>query len=205
MSYADHYQFDDLPAAGIPSNAPEGPPIFSPADHFYWGDSWTYGPPPAEPYRPQSGDHLGHSVGDGKNKVTGPSGPGEVPAKGFGAGPRNANQFYWFNPRSAYVQCDFSDAGAATQCDFTATAYRYNAQLKEDRVVATQHWPQTRCTTDECDLNEIVFDEPFSNLSAVSFYGVIQGAIVDFYMDSISLDWYDDSCAAGQARASSRK
>jgi hypothetical protein len=128
-----------------------------------------------------------------------------VPAKGFGAGPRNANQFYWFDARSAYVQCDFSGAGTAQQCDFTATAYQYNAQLKEDRVVATQHWAQNRCNDAVCNLNQIVFDTPFSNLSAMSFYGVIEGKIVDFYVDSIRLEWYDNSCEAGLARISSRK
>lgn len=128
-----------------------------------------------------------------------------MPSKGFGAGPRNSNQFYWFDVLSAFVQCDFSNAGDAQQCDFTATAYQYNAQLKEDRVVATQHWPQGRCSSLECDLNHVTFDQPFSNLSAISFYGVIDGKIVDFYMDSIRLTWYDNSCEAGLARISSRK
>lgn len=103
------------------------------------------------------------------------------------------------------MQCDYSNVSEDQhQCDFTATAYQYNAQLKEDRVVATQHWAQDRCDRAVCSLNQIHFDEPFSNLSAVSFYGVIGGQIVDFYADSIRLDWYNNSCAAGLERISSR-
>ena len=104
------------------------------------------------------------------------------------------------------MQCDFSTIGDDhQQCDFTATAYQYNAQLKEDRVVATQHWAQDRCDSLACSLNQIRFDEPFSNLSVVSFYGVVGGKIVDFYADSIRLEWYNNSCEAGLARISSRK
>lgn len=175
---------------------------------MYWGTTWTYGPPPNQPYKPESGDLLGHSVGGNNSNITGSPNAGLVPAKGFGAGPRNYNQFYWFDPRSAFVQCDYSSftpGNESQQCDFTATAYQYNPQLKQDRVVATQHWTQNRCTEEICELNQITFDRPFSNLSSMSFYGVIEGQIVDFYMDSIRLEWYDNSCEAGLARISSRK
>jgi hypothetical protein len=138
--------------------------------------------------------------------VQGSPGTGVIPAKGFGSGPRNNNDAYWFNMTSSYAQCDFSNAAPNfQQCDFFATAYRYDPVLDQDRVFDTDHWFLNRCNSQTCDLEEIHYKDTFKGLSALSFYSVINAKIVDFYIDSIELQWYNNTCAAGLERSSSRR
>jgi hypothetical protein len=133
-------------------------------------------------------------------------GTGVVPAKGFGSGPRNFDSAYWFNMTSSWAQCDFSTAAPNFQtCDFFATAYQYDSTLDQDKVFDTDHWLLNRCNEHTCDLDQIIYKDSFKGMSAVSFYGVINGQIVDFYIDSIELQWYNNTCEAGLERSSSRR
>lgn len=129
------------------------------------------------------------------------------PAKGFGAGPRNELTAYWFNITAAYVQCDFSEVPEdQTECTFTATPWRYDPVSQTDHVDGeAQSWTQKRCLAEPCRLNRIEFGGQFNGLSEISFYGVIAGKTVDFYMDSLSMQWYNNTCEAGLMRQSSRR
>jgi hypothetical protein len=46
------------------------------------------------------------------------------------------------------------------------------------------------------------FGPEFEGLSAISFYAVIGGVTVDFYMDTLQMGWFDNTCDAGRARSS---
>lgn len=125
---------------------------------------------------------------------------------GFGAGYRDADEHYWFNAYSAWVGCNNTSPDPTITCDFVATAYQYDYARARDIVVSTQHFTEEPCDLQSgCQLQEIQFEASFRNLSTMSFYAVVLGQPVTLYIDSLALDWYNNTCAAGLARASSRK
>lgn len=174
-----------------------------PASRLDWGTSWTYAPPPDVPYLAMSGDRLAHSVANA-NTSEGPLQPHDVPANGFGAGSRNNLKEFWFNIVAAFVQCDFTGVQDGQICTFHATPWKHNPETGVDQVNGTtKNWTQNKCTAPPCHLNKIDgFGPDFEGLSAVSFYAVIGGVLRDFYMDSVQMNWFDDSCEAGQMRQS---
>ena len=199
-------QFDDLPAYSPPNNdTADFPPIFDPYEHLYWADGWSYVPPPTEPYQPQNGSHLAEYVPSSATDNGSPD-AGDVPYGAFGAGPHNYENAYWFNAHSAYVGCDNGATDPSISCDFVATYYRYNAESKGDEVVYTQHFPQSPCPNfQNCELQQIFFDTQWNTkLSALSFYANVQGREVIFWIDTIAMSWWNNTCAAGLERISNR-
>ena len=162
-------------------------------------------PPPNEPFPPQNGAHLAEYVPSSATDNGSPD-AGDVPFGAFGAGPHNYNDAYWFNAYSAYIGCDNGATDPSIVCDFVVTYYNYDATSKQDYVVNTEHFPQAPCPNFEnCKLTQIFFDPHYQNgLSALSFYAVVQGKEVIFWIDSISLSWYNNTCAAGLERISNR-
>ena len=150
---------------------------------------------------------LLHSASTVDNSQQGSPQAGRVPAKGFGAGARNAIDAFWFNITAAYVQCEFPGTSASqNECVFYASPWRYDHNSGLDRVQGpAQSWVQKKCLDPPCHLNKIDFGPQFNMLSAISFYGVIDGKTVDFYMDSLQMQWYNNTCEAGLTRVSSRK
>ena len=165
-------------------------------------------PPPNEPYPPQNGTHLGEYVPSlATNSSASGSPDGEdVPGGAIGAGPRNDDSAYWFNIASAYIGCDNGATDPSVTCDFVATGYKYDAATGTDKVVVAEHFPQPPCPNFvDCALRQIFFNEQFQGLSAVSFYAVVQGQQKIFFVDTLEMGWWNNTCAAGLERASGRR
>lgn len=102
-------------------------------------------------------------------------------------------------------------------CTFHATPYQKNPANNSDKVQGqTQSWVVARCdydpavtpedgTQEQCQLQQIGFGDQFKNLTAINFYAVVGGRMVDFFIDDVQADWVDNSCEAGLQRISSRK
>jgi hypothetical protein len=185
------------------------PPLPQTVNHFIFGIDWTYGPPPNEPFAPHDQPFLGWYIpglNDNKTDLA-VHNTGSIPDGGaFGAGPRKANDAYWFNASSAYVACDNISPDPAHTCDFVATAFHYanNTEGEYDQVIATQHFTIPACPfNDTCHLQAIKFNKLFGALSAMSFYANVQGQLKPFYIDTLQLEWFNNSCAAGLERISS--
>jgi hypothetical protein len=128
-----------------------------------------------------------------------------VPSGGFGAGPRNYDSAYWFNAASAYIGCDNGATDPSVICDFVATGYKYNAATGVDEVVVTEHFPQPPCPNfANCELRQIFFNAEFQGLSGLSFYAVVQGQQKIFFVDTIEMAWWNNTCAAGLERGRGR-
>ncbi|KIW28562.1 uncharacterized protein PV07_08216 [Cladophialophora immunda] len=199
--------FDDLPVfSTTDNNTADFPPIFNPYEHFFWGDGWAYVPPPTEPFPPQSGNRLAQFVPSLNNTVGGSTDAGAIPPSSFGAGPRNYNNNYWFSASSAYVGCDNGSRNLSQICDFVATAYQWDNVTQTEVVVATQHFRIPPCPDfNKCQLTQIAFNYLFYKMSTLSFYANVQGQVSQFWIDSIDMNWYNNTCAAGLARMQSRK
>ncbi|OAP58937.1 hypothetical protein AYL99_06234 [Fonsecaea erecta] len=199
--------FDDLPVfSTTDNNTADFPPIFNPYEHFFWGNGWTYVPPPTEPFPPQSGNRLAQFIPSLNNTVDGSPDAGSIPPSSFGAGPRNYDNNYWFSASSAYVGCDNGSRNLSQICDFVATAYQWDNITQTEVVVATQHFRIPPCPDfTKCQLTEIDFNYLFYKMSTLSFYANVQGQVSQFWIDSIDMNWYNNTCAAGLARLQSRK
>lgn len=128
-----------------------------------------------------------------------------MPDNAFGAGPRAGNSDYWFNAESVYVGCDNGATDPSDTCDFVATGYQWDLVNLQENVVATEHFPQEPCSGfKDCNLNQIFFDSRFEMLSSLSFYANVQGQQKIFWIDTMELSWYNNTCEAGLARISSQ-
>lgn len=200
-------QFDSLPAFSPSDNATaDFPPIFNPYDHLDWSNGWSYGPPPTEPYPPQNGTHLAEYVPSlaTNSSESGSPDAGDVPDGAIGAGHHNNDDAWWFNAYSAYIGCDNGATDPSITCDFVATGYKYDATTNQDVVVVTEHYPQPPCPNFvNCELNQIYFSKQYQGLSALSFYATVQGKQKIFFVDTMAMGWWNNTCAAGLKRISS--
>ncbi|KAK5257876.1 hypothetical protein LTR40_009021 [Exophiala xenobiotica] len=199
--------FDDLPVFSVANNdTADFPPVFNPYEHFYWGPGWSYVPPPNEPFPPQNGSRLAEFIPPLANNDTGSPDAGLIPPSSFGSGPRASDSTYWFSASSAWVACDNGATDWSQTCDFVATAYQWNNATQSEVVVATQHFSIPPCPNFvDCHLTEINFNYLFYKMTTLSFYANVQGKISIFWLDSLALNWYDNTCQAGLERISSRK
>jgi hypothetical protein len=175
--------------------------IISPYHHFCWGDGWSYVPPPSDPYPPQSGKMLGQFEPDVNGTQS--QSPMNIPPSSFGDGSRRADNNYWFSATTAWVGCDNGSNNLSDTCDFVATSYQWDEYTQTEVVAATQHFKIPPCPNlVQCQLSMITFNYLFYKMTALSFYANVQGQISGFWIDSIGMDWYNNTCAAGQARIS---
>ena len=124
---------------------------------------------------------------------------GLVPPGGFGAGPRAASDMFWFNVDSAYVGCNNSQA--SVDCDFAVYGYRYDNVTQDSREFVTVHFPVPGCQDFEgCSLARIDFGDWFEGISAIAFTASVNGTGVNWFMDSVAMSWWNNTCAAGLYR-----
>lgn len=204
--FANFLQFDDLPTNGAPS---QFPPIFSPYEHFGWSEGWSYLPPPTDQFLPQGGSHLG--------LYTPPAG-GRQPSLfdnfgyfggGFVAPP--SDTAYWFDAEMAYAACDNGPWNNGTnngteECIITANGYHYNVNATDNEIlVADFTFSIPGCQTmTGCTLTPIVFDNQFVELSIIAFQATVGKQVVSMYFDTFQGTWWNNTCAAGNERASTR-
>jgi len=86
-----------------------------------------------------------------------------------------------------------------------ATGYQYNAATGLDEVSVTEHFPQPPCANfQKCTLRQIFFSEQFQGLSGLSFYAVVEGQQKIFFIDTIEMAWWNNTCSAGLERGRGR-
>jgi hypothetical protein len=137
------------------------------------------------------------------NSVSQSSNAGDVPPQSFGAGPRASDDAYWFNAETLYVFCDNGATDPAVTCDVVATGYQWDSTAQSETVLATQHFPQPPCPGfRNCQTNEIFLNTQFRGLSSLSLYAVVDGQQKIFFMDTVQLTWWNNTCEAGLHRAS---
>ena len=179
------------------------PPIQDPYDHFDWSNGWGYVPPPNDPFPPQSGDRLAVWDPSLNNTVMGSKNAGSLPPGGIGC-LKNDSNHYWFNADSAYVGCDNQDPSQV--CDFVATAYQWDDNTQSSVVVATQHFHIPACPDFvQCELTKVDFNYLFYKMSIMQFYAVVAGQFSKFWVDSINMNWFNNTCEAGLARISGQE
>ncbi|KAK2743251.1 hypothetical protein FQN57_004940 [Myotisia sp. PD_48] len=192
--------FDDLPTYAPPNNDTAAyPPIFNPYHHLFFSNGWSYGPPPNEPFTPFSKPCIGIFV---PSKERGPNGEGFEGE--FGAGPRSYNNIYWFDAYSAYVGCS-NEHLTKTPCEMTITALRFDLGSNTEIPSASSTFLIPACMgPHNCNLTQIVLGSEFRGLSGLKIKAMEADSRAMWYIDDISLKWYDDSCAAGKERQRSR-
>jgi len=129
-----------------------------------------------------------------------------VPSSSFGAGQRNYNDNYWFNAQSMWIACDNGAYDPSITCDFVVTGYTWNATTKAEQLKLTHHFdPVPPCPGFEnCELTFVTFPPEFTGLSTLSMYANVQGKPSIFWIDTVALSWWNNTCEAGLARISSR-
>lgn len=130
----------------------------------------------------------------------------------FGAGPRAANNIFWFDATSAFVGCN--NTNLDLDCTLTATGYRWDSSDtpngtttdSHEVMTDTQQFTVPRCTSAPCMLTQVFFNtDHFAGLSTINFIAQAGGQQMVFYLDSFELKWTNNTCAADKARQSSRK
>lgn len=201
-SFLTFHQFDDLPQFSPPNNdtAP-APPIFNPHDLLYFSDCWSYVPPPTDPYPPQNGSHLAECAVNQSSINT--IGGGSFQEGSFGAGPRAGLDAFWLNAASAYVGCDNSNA--TVDCDFTVRGYRWMNDTQTEMLHESITVPIHGCQgLKGCQLQYADFGDSFTGVSTLGFSAYVRGKPVSWFIDTIALSWWNNSCSAGLLRSKAR-
>ena len=154
---------------------------------------------------PQNGSHLAvyvPSASETNSSVSQSRNAGDVPPGSFGAGPRAYDNAYWFDAETLYIFCDNGAEDPAVTCDVVVTAYQWDDYTKSEAVIATQHFPQPPCPGyNNCRTNEIFLGTQFRGLSSLSLYAVVNGKQKMFFIDTVQLSWWNNTCEAGRHRA----
>lgn len=200
--------WDDEPSFA-PSNAntsasPTYAPVFNPYHHMFFSNGYAYAPPPSDPYPPISAPRLAVFLPNASaisDSTGSPDAGGERPGE-LGAGPRASLNAFWFNAYSAYLGCDNS---GTQPCSLQISGYAWNGT--DESLVAQQTATLPACADMvNCTLTQVVFDEGFShNLTGLQFAATVGGIMQVFYMDNLSMGWYNNTCAAGLQRQMSRR
>jgi hypothetical protein len=128
---------------------------------------------------------------------------GDVPTGSFGAGPRAYDNAYWFDAETLYVFCDNGAIDPAVTCDFVVTGYKWDEATHKEVTSVTQHFPQPPCPGfRDCQTNEIFLDPLFRSLTSLSMYALVNGQQKMFWMDTVELAWWNNTCEAGLHRGS---
>lgn len=171
---------------------------------MFWGVGWSYEPPPSPIFPPQSGPLLGLYVPKDAGEIIDSPDALLLPTdNAFGAGPRDSINVWWFNAQSLWVGCNNSATDLSMVSDFVATGWQWDSKLNREIVAITEHFPQPPCPDlHNCRLQQIFLQPAFSQLSSLSLYCVVAGVPQTFWVDTIELSWWNNSCAAGLERIS---
>lgn len=179
-------------------------PVFNPYHHMFFSNGYAYAPPPSGPYPPISPSRLAIFLPNASaiSDTTGsPNAGGERPGE-LGAGPRASLNAFWFTAYSAYLGC--GNAGSEP-CSMQISGYSWNGT--GESLVAQQTASLPACPgLVNCTLTNVEFDPSFqTGLTGLQFAAMVGGVMQVFYMDSLSMGWYNNTCAAGLRRQMSRR
>ncbi|PSN64525.1 hypothetical protein BS50DRAFT_602186 [Corynespora cassiicola Philippines] len=176
----------------------------NPYHHLFYANGYTYVPDRWEPYpavsQPNVAMYLPLTGALLPNTAfAGTLLPGEI-----GAGPRASVDAYWVNAYTGFFGCALN---GITPCTLRITGYRYDATVGDEVVVAEQNVTIPPCWGYiNCQLSQVNFTEQFRALSGIQFnaYTYALGIPQVLMVDSLGLEWYNNTCAAGIHRIGHR-
>ena len=87
----------------------------------------------------------------------------------------------------------------------TVTGYKYSSTLKVEYPAETHNYQVPTCAGNQkCALEPIQFVPEMFSLTGLGFEATVLGSKVTWYVDDLELSWFNDSCAAGLKRISTR-
>lgn len=194
-------QFDHLPVYSPPPGIPESyPPIFSPYYHFMFSTGWSYG----KSFRGFVPVSLPHMAIFRPETQTDPGLPEDLKnGARFGAGQRLGDSAFWFNAYSLSFGCP--GGSTSETCDVAVTGYKYSPQAGDEYKAHVQlfHIPTCASSAQNCTFTTLNLDGGFRGLTGLLFNATVGASSSAWVLDDLRLDWYDDSCAAGQLRSQS--
>lgn len=162
-------------------------PIFNPYHQFFFGSGFVVVPPPTVPYLPSSGKLLLEYIPVPGGKNTGQVGNSYAQTSGC----------FNFNAKGASLGCD----SKGPKCDWEISGLRYDFETKVEEPVTTQNLSTPSCPAlVDCPLVPVTFDNTFLNLTSLLIKGTVDGVDKIWWMDSVDLSWFDNSCSKGLCR-----
>ncbi|KAL8807333.1 MAG: hypothetical protein Q9200_004713 [Gallowayella weberi] len=197
MWYSDPAQFDDLPQFSADAETTDIPPIFNPYHKLFFNGGFGYVPPPDDPFAPISPPQLAvynyHNDSSSSQSIdAGLEIHGEL-----GAGPRVHESAYWIDAYSVWIGCA---NGGPTDCQIDLIGYdAFNAAIARMTLL------QPPCPgLVNCKLAQITFPGDFRDLAGLQVLAYVNKSPVTFYMDDLSLEWSNNTCAAQLERSSAQ-
>jgi hypothetical protein len=164
-------------------------PLFSPYHKFYFSAGFVVVPPPTDPYLPASGKLLleFHPQTNWSSDTSAQIGNSFTETSGC----------FNFNARGTNLGCDSN----SSDCDWMFTGLRYNFATGVEDKVTFQNLSTPACPAmKDCTLVPVTFDNTFKNLTSIIIDGTVAGVKRNWWIDSIDLSWYDNSCLKGLCR-----
>lgn len=180
----------------------EAPPVFNPYHHLYFSNGYVYIPPPTDPFPPISEPRLvmflTNETGASDNVDAGDLRPGEI-----SAGKYASESAFWFNAYSAYLGCDNAGPG---DCTMLISGYAYYDASPSDQVLVHQfNATLPPCPgMKNCTLSKVDFPAEFEGLSGIQVEAFKGNETKMWFMDNLSMGWYNNTCAAGLLRQRSQ-
>ena len=108
---------------------------------------------------------------------------------------------YSFDAVAASVGCD----SLGPDCEWQFTGVTYNAATGDYDEPYTQFATTPGCPAGEnCALTDFVFLQNFKSIQSLRVNVTVEGVPKIWWMDDLQMKWSDDSCEAGNCRASHR-
>ena len=191
-----------LPTNSNNTNITQAPPIESPYWHLTWSDGYVYAPQPNEPYTSISPPHLAVFLADGTGKRVGGAQSGNFSKPGeISDGPREAISAFWFDAYSAWFGCDNR---GPEDCTLTFSAFSWSPKDKTEVLIDKSTSKIEPCNKSRsCGLSLVEFPSTFKSLSGLQIQAYVGEEERMFFMDDLSLNWSNNTCAAGLLRQSS--
>lgn len=175
-------------------------PVFNPYHQFDFSDGFTVVPPPTDPYLPSSPPLLLEFIPNfninGTDTQAGPNTAEEGYSGQISDGDFDQTGCFRFNMYGAKFGCD----STGPPCNFTFTGYELDASRNEIQVAAQSVSIAACPALANCDLLPINLDNTFENLAFVRINVTVANEPKIWWMDDLSLGWYNNSCATGLCR-----
>ena len=109
---------------------------------------------------------------------------------------------FWFNAYEADLGCDNEGPNS---CFMRISGYQWDERRQNDVMATQQIAIIPPCNqTAGCELTPVIFQDTFRQLTAIKIEAYAGGSARNWYMDDLSLGWWNNTCAAGLRRLESR-
>jgi hypothetical protein len=177
--------------------------VISPYDKFDWSNGFVVVPPPTDPYLPESAPNLLEFIPNfnvSGTDVNGPHGPNtrEFDYSGdFAGADRGVTGCFHFNFYGAALGCD----SRGPDCDFTFTGFHLDPATGKEVPFTSQDLSVPACPPlVNCVLSPVTLDDSFQNLTKIRMNVTVASQPKIWWMDDVSMGWFDNSCAKGLCR-----